>query len=90
MGSEEVNACLSHLAVDLQVSPSAQNQTPAAQLFRYRELLELDLDLDLERVVRARTRRRLPMVLSEAEIWAVRMEVEGSPPWRWDCSMAVV
>jgi hypothetical protein len=88
MGSEDVNACLSHLAVDLQVSPSAQNQALVAQLFRYRELLEMDLEL--EGVVRARTRRRLPMVLSEAEIWAVRMEVEGSPPWRWDCSMAVV
>ena len=75
MGSEDVNACLSHLAVDLQASPSAQNQALAAQLFRYRELL----DLELERVVRTRTRRRLPVVLSEAELRAVRMEMEGSP-----------
>jgi integrase len=70
-----VNAFLSHLAVDLRVSPSTQNQALAAQLFRYRELLEMDL----ERVVRTRTRRRLPVVLSEAELLAVRMELEGVP-----------
>jgi hypothetical protein len=77
MGSEEVNAFLSHLAVDLQVSPSTQNQALAALLFLYRELLEMDLDL--EGVVRARTRRRLPVVFSEAEVRAVRMELEGVP-----------
>jgi integrase len=66
---------LSHLAVDLQVSPSPQNQALAALLFLDRELLEMDL----EGVVRARTRRRLPVVLSEAEVRAVRMELEGDP-----------
>ena len=58
MGSAEVNAFLSHLAVDLQVSPSTQNQALAALLFLYRDLL--GMDLDLENLVRARTRRRLP------------------------------
>lgn len=56
MGSAEVNAFLSHLAVELQVSASTQNQALAALLFRYRELPERDLELD--GVVRARTRRR--------------------------------
>lgn len=69
MGSAEVNAFLSHLAVELQVSASTQNQALAALLFLYRELLE--------RVVRARTRRRLPVVLSEAEVRAVRQRLEG-------------
>ena len=40
------------------------NQALAALLFLYRELLERDLDL--EGVVRARTRRRLPVVLCQA------------------------
>ncbi|MCP9816483.1 integron integrase [Synechococcus sp. GreenBA-s] len=75
MGSAEVNAFLSHLAVDLQVSASTQNQALAALLFLYRELLERDLEL--EGVVRARTRRRLPVVLSEAEVRAVRDRLEG-------------
>jgi len=46
--------------VELKVSPSTQNQALAALLFLYRELLAIDLDLD--GVVRARTRRRLPVV----------------------------
>ena len=62
MGSEEVNAFLTHLAVNLQVSPSTQNQALSALLFLYRALLERDLDL--EGLIRARTRRRLPMVMS--------------------------
>ncbi len=77
MGSEEVNAFLTHLAVEAQVSPSTQNQALAALLFLYRELLERDLDL--ETVVRARTRRRLPVVLSEAEVRKVRRHLEGVP-----------
>jgi site-specific recombinase XerD len=62
MGSEEVNPFLTHLAVEGQVSASTQNQALSALLFLYRELLERDLDL--EGVVRARTKRRLPVVLS--------------------------
>ena len=75
MGSNEVNAFLSHLAVVEQVSASTQNQALAALLFLYRELL--DRDLELEGVVRARTRRRLPVVLSEAEVRTVRAQLEG-------------
>jgi site-specific recombinase XerD len=77
MGSAEVNAFLSHLAVDLQVSASTQKQALAALLFLYREVLERDLEL--EGVVRARTRRRLPVVRSEAEVRAVRERLEGEP-----------
>jgi integron integrase len=72
-----VNAFLTHLAVDLKVSASTQNQALASLLFLYRELLERDLEL--EGVVRARTRRRLPVVLSEAEVRAVRDRLEGQP-----------
>ena len=75
MGSAEVNAFLTHLAVDLQVSPSTQNQALAALLFLYRELLEGDLDLD--GVVRARSRRRLPVVLTPEEVRAVLDRLTG-------------
>lgn len=77
MGSEEVNAFLTHLAAELHVSASTQNQALSALLFLYRELLERDLDL--EGVVRARAKRRLPVVLSEPEVRAVRKELEGDP-----------
>ena len=77
MGSAEVNAFLTHLAVEEQDSASTQNQALAALLFLYRDLL--DRDLDLEGVVRARTRQRVPVVLSEAEVREVRGRLEGEP-----------
>ena len=73
MGSAEVNAFLTHLAVELKVSPSTQNQALAALLFLYRELLAMDLDLD--GVVRAR--RRLPVVLTPVEVRAAMQELDG-------------
>ncbi len=76
MGSEEVNASLTHLAVEGQVSASTQNQALSALLFLYRVLLERDLDL--EGVVRARKPRRLPVVLTEEEVRSVLQQLEGS------------
>ena len=76
MGSGEVNAFLTHLAVELKVSASTQNQALAALLFLFRELLEHDLDL--EGVVRARARRRLPVVLTPEEVRAVLQRLEGA------------
>jgi len=75
MGSAEVNAFLTHLAVEAQVSAPTQNQALSALLFLYRELLERDLDL--EGVVRARARRRLPVVMSVAEVRAVLERLDG-------------
>ena len=76
MGSAEVNAFLSHLAVEGQVSASTQNQALSALLFLYRE--QLERDLDLEGVVRARKPRRLPVVLTEEEVRSVLQRLEGS------------
>lgn len=75
MGSVEVNAFLTHLAVDLKVSASTQNQALSALLFLYRELL--GIDLELEGVVRARTRKRLPVVLTQDEVRAVLERLDG-------------
>ncbi|CAK6701321.1 integron integrase [Synechococcus sp. CBW1107] len=75
MGSSEVNAFLNHLAVDLQVSASTQNQALSALLFLFRELLERDVALD--GVVRARTSKRLPVVLTPEEVRAVLERMDG-------------
>jgi site-specific recombinase XerD len=75
MGSSEVNAFLSHLAVELRVSASTQNQALAALLFLYRELLERDLAL--EGVVRARQSRRLPVVLTPEEVRELLARLDG-------------
>ncbi|MEB3324034.1 MAG: phage integrase N-terminal SAM-like domain-containing protein, partial [Cyanobacteriota bacterium] len=76
MGSAEVNAFLTHLAVEGQVSASTQNQALSAVLFLYRVLLERDLDL--EGVVRARKPQRLPVVLTEEEVRSVLQRLEGT------------
>ncbi len=74
-GSAEVNAFLTHLAVDLQVSASTQNQALAALLFLCRDLLELDLAL--EGLVRAKAKRRLPVVMTIEEVRAVLEQLDG-------------
>ncbi|MCP9917360.1 integron integrase [Cyanobium sp. ATX 6F1] len=76
MGSAEVKAFLTHLAVDLQVSASTQNQALAALLFLYRVLLERDVELD--GVARARTKQRLPVVLTVEEVRAVLRRLSGA------------
>ena len=53
MGIVEVEAFLTHLAVESKVSASTQNQALAALLFLYREVLRLDLP-GLKDVVRAK------------------------------------
>jgi len=70
MGSQEINAFLTHLAVNEQVSASTQNQALAALLFLYKRVLEIDPG-DLDGVVRARRPKRLPVVLSAMEVRAV-------------------
>ncbi len=43
MGAPEVEAFLTHLAVDRQVSASTQNQAKAAILYLYRQVLAANL-----------------------------------------------
>ena len=76
MGGPEINAFLTHLAVEEQISASTQNQALAALLFLYRHVLGVDPG-DLDGVVRARRPKRLPVVLSVAEVRAVLQQLEG-------------
>jgi site-specific recombinase XerD len=66
MGEPEVEAFFTHLAVNRRVAESTQNQALRAVLFLYRHVLEKDLgSLD---AVRANRPKRLPTVLSKAEV----------------------
>jgi integrase len=62
----EIEAFLTHLAVDRRVAASTQNQAFGAILFLYRTVLEIPL----ERIdaLRARRTRWLPVVLSRGEV----------------------
>ncbi len=77
LGDEEINAFLTHLAVDEHVSASTQTQALSALLFLYRQVLGLSVG-ELE-LVRANKPRRLPVVLTRAEVRRVLAGLEGEP-----------
>jgi len=77
MGSSNVEAFLTHLAVDEHVSASTQNHALQALLFLYRQLLEIELPW-LENVMRARRPKRLPVVLTVAEERSVLAQLDGA------------
>jgi integron integrase len=76
LGANEITTFLTHLAVDLKVSASSQNQALQALLFLYREVLQVDLPM-LDRVVRADKPRRLPVVLTHDEVRKVFANLGG-------------
>ncbi len=76
MGEEEINAFLTHLAVDGQVSASTQTQALCGLLFLYRTVLEKEVG-ELEGLVRAKRRRKLPVVLTAEEIKRILSRLEG-------------
>ena len=67
MGKAEIEAFLTFLAVRRRVSPSTQNQALQAILFLYREVLHQQTPW-LDDVVRAKSKRRVPVVLSRQEV----------------------
>lgn len=76
MGMAEVEAFLTHLAVEGKVSASTQNQALSALLFLYKEVLLIDLPW-LNDVVRAKQPQRLPNVLTRTEVRAVLVRMTG-------------
>jgi integron integrase len=76
MGKAEVEAFLTHLAVEHKVSASTQSQAKAALLFMYQRVLEQELPW-LSDVVTAKQPQRLPSVLTVSEAQAVLGRVSG-------------
>ncbi len=67
MGSGEIEAFLTHLAVNRKVAASTQNQAFNALLFLYKQVLQLDNFGNID-AKRAKLPERLPVVLSEHEV----------------------
>lgn len=76
MGAVEVEAFLTHLAVNGNVAASTQNQALAAILFLYKEVLAIELPW-LDGVTRARKPPRLPVVLTEGEVRTLLSQLDG-------------
>ncbi len=72
MSAPEVEAFLTHLAVEGHVAAATQNQALSALLFLYKEVLGLNLP-----VTRAKRPQRMPVVLTRLETHAVLDRMTG-------------
>ena len=70
MANPEIEAFLSHLAVNLRVSAATQNQAFNALLFLYKEVLKKQLDDSID-AIRAKKPKRLPTVMTKEEAMKV-------------------
>ena len=78
LGADEVNAFLSHLAVEGNVSASTQAQALSALVFLYRNVLDDPLPW-IDDIVRAQRPRKLPAVLSREEVRSLLSAMNGTP-----------
>jgi integron integrase len=78
MAEEEVAEFLTHLARDLSVAASTQNQALSALLFLYKEVLKHEIGW-LEKVERAKKPPKLPVVLSRGEVKEIFAHLHGMP-----------
>ena len=76
MGEKEISQFLTDLAVNRKVSASTQNQALSALLFLYTQVLGQKLDW-LDDVVRAKRPRRLPVVLTQSEVFSLLDNMTG-------------
>ncbi|MCF6336465.1 MAG: integron integrase [Gammaproteobacteria bacterium] len=76
MGAQEVTAFLTYLAVTRNVAPSTQNQAFNALMFLYRAVLDQPIE-GLKGVARAKTRQKIPVVLTREEVQAVLLGLDG-------------
>lgn len=77
MGSPEINAFLSYLAVQKNVAASTQNQALSAILFLYRYVLKTELDESAIGDLRPAKSKHIPTVLSKEEAKAVIKNMQG-------------
>ena len=76
MGVQEIEAFLSHLAQEGNVSASTQNQAFNALLFLYRNVLHIELDAPFH-ALRAKRGQHLPTVISKNEVNQVLGGMQG-------------
>ena len=76
LGAAQVEAFLTYLANDRNVSASTQGQAKSALLFLYKQVLGLQLPW-LDEVVSAKPSRRLPVVLTPREVRNLLLQLDG-------------
>ena len=78
MAEEQVAQFLTHLARNLNVAASTQNQALSALLFLYKEVLKREIGW-LEKVERAKKQAKLPVVLTRSEVKEIFAHLHGTP-----------
>ena len=76
MGADEIQAFITYLATEKQVSASTQNQALSAVIFLYRHVLQMDIALPSS-VVRAEKSETLPVVLTHQEAMSIINRITG-------------
>lgn len=76
MGAPEVEAFLTWLAAERGVSASTHGQALSALLFLYQKVFALDLPW-MQSIGRPRRQPRLPVVLSQEQVAALLMQLDG-------------
>lgn len=77
LDGSHVKDYLTYLAVDRHVAVSTQNQAFNALLFVYRYVLDKDIE-NLHGVIRARAKRRLPVVMTKGEVMKLFEHLQGT------------
>jgi site-specific recombinase XerD len=77
MGKEQIDAFLSHLATQGQVSASTQSQASNAIIFLYRHVLDQAIEDRLE-PVKAKRHARPPTVMTQSEVQRVMEQMVGT------------
>lgn len=75
MGKREIEAFLTHLAVECNVAPATQNQAFNALLFLYEQVLGISLKDQNIQALRAKPKKRIPVVLDRHETQQVIAEL---------------
>ena len=76
MGKKEIEAFLSHLAVEENVSASTQRQALNAIVFLYKRVLDIHIDDKLE-PAKAKKLARPPVVMTQKEVSSVLKHMQG-------------
>ncbi len=77
-GESKIEAFLTHLAVEGNVSPSTQNQAMNALVFLYKQVLKMPVDQEMN-AMRARRTESVPVMLQREEVAHVMALMEGTP-----------
>jgi site-specific recombinase XerD len=78
MGETEISLYISYLASVGNVAASTQNQALNAIVFLYKQVLKIDLG-DFGPMERAKRPKRLPTVLTKAEVSRILNVMRGAP-----------